>query len=303
MSAPLFVGLDAGGTKTAILATADGAPVRFQGPGAQILRDGPELTADTLASLVEQARDRSGGTPLGGVAVGLAGAGRAEAQVAVSDALRARLGDVPVVVTHDAEIAREAAWGDGSGVLLLVGTGSLVYGRTETGEAIRAGGWGARLGDDGSGTALGRAALRAVLAAYDGGPPTALVEIAAEDFDLPTADAVITAVYVEGRRVASFAPLLLSGVRADDWVSSSILARETNALGQQTGWLATRAGDDLAHRLAYTGGLSAEDVYVSALEATLERHLPGWTVSRSEAEPVEGALALAQRLGAATEAA
>ncbi|MEM1115291.1 MAG: BadF/BadG/BcrA/BcrD ATPase family protein [Bacteroidota bacterium] len=302
MSSPLFVGLDAGGTKTAVLAATDGEPVRLRGPGAQILRDDPEAVADTLAGLVEEARTSLGATDLGGVAVGIAGGGRTETRQSLAAALRSRLGGAEVAVTHDAEIARAAAWGDTSGALLLVGTGSLVYARTEAGETLRAGGWGARLGDDGSGTALGRAALRAVLAAYDGGPPTALAEIAAQDFDLPNADAVIEAVYGARRNVAAFAPLLLAGVDTDDWVAGSILTRETNALGQQAGWLATRAGDDIARRLAYTGGLAGEAVYTAALEAALERHLPGWAISRSEAEPVEGALALARRLGAATEA-
>ena len=297
MPSPLFIGLDAGGTKTAALAASGSETARLRGPGAQVLRDGPEATADTLVALVAEARASFDGADLGGVAVGIAGAGRDEAQRTLAAALRARLGDVPVSVTHDAEVAREAAWGDGSGVLLLVGTGSLVYARTEAGEALRAGGWGARLGDDGSGAALGRSALRAVLSALDGGPPTALVEIAAETYDLSSAAAVIAGVYHGGGGLATFAPLLLAGVRANDWVAESILTRETNALGQQAGWLATRAGDGLAHRLAYTGGLASEDVYRTALEAALERHLPGWTVARSEAEPVEGALALARRLG------
>lgn len=298
MPSPLFIGLDAGGTKTAALAATTGAPVRFDGPGAQALRDGPEAAAAALADLVERARASFGEAPLGGVAVGLAGAGREETQEAVVAALRSRLGDgVPLTVTHDAEVAREAAWGADSGALLLVGTGSFVYARTEDGETIRSGGWGALLGDDGGGAALGRHALRAVLSAFDGGPPTALVEIAAEEFGLDTADAIIEAVYAERRPLASFAPLLLAGVRADDWVASSILTREVNALGQQAGWLATVAGDTVAHRLAYSGGLASEDVYRTALEAALDRHLPGWAVSRCEVDPAAGALALARRLG------
>lgn len=293
---PLYIGIDAGGTKTAVLTSSTPAP--FEGPGAQALRDGPEAVVETLVSLVERARREAGEAPLAGVAIGLAGAGRAETQAAVSSALRDRLGtDVALAVTHDADIALEAAWGEGSGALLLAGTGSLVYARTHEGANLRAGGWGGHLGDDGSGASLGRAALRALLAAFDGGPPTALVEIAAESYGVSSADDVVAAVYADRRPLAAFAPLLLDGARADDWVASSTLARETNSLGQQAGWLATRAGDALEHRLAYSGGLVGEDVYRTALEGALQRHLPGWAVSRSEAEPVEGALALARRLG------
>lgn len=296
MPSPLFVGIDAGGTKTAVLASQGHPPARFTGPGTQALRDGSEVAAATLAALVREAQEAYDGAELGGVAVGLAGAGRADQREAVAQALQAHLGGVHVHVTHDGEVALEAAFGADGGALLLVGTGSMVYARTDEGETLRAGGWGAILGDDGSGTALGRATLRAALATYDGGPPSALADGLADRFGLNSADAIIKAVYVEGLQLADIAPVLLAAIEADDWVASSILTRETNALGQQVGWLATRAGETVPKQLAYTGGLANEDVYRASLTAALERHLPGWSIRPCTAEPVEGALAMAKRL-------
>ncbi|WP_143537728.1 BadF/BadG/BcrA/BcrD ATPase family protein [Rubrivirga marina] len=296
MSDLLFVGVDAGGTKTAALAMAGDCSCRLEGPAAQALRDGPEAAAAVVAALLSDAQGQLGGVPFGGVAVGLAGAGRDSVRGAVSSALAPHLDGAPFTVTHDADIAYHAAWGDGSGALLLVGTGSLVFARTEDGETVRAGGWGTVLGDDGSGAALGRAALRVLLAALDGGPPSTLPEIAAERFDLTTADDVMAAVYTERRPLASFCPLLLAAVEAGDWTAEAALHAEVNGLAKQAGWLATRTGDGLRQRLAYAGGLSGEPVYRAALEAALDRHLPGWDVSRCEAEPVEGALAMARAL-------
>ena len=293
--APLYIGLDAGGTKTAALAARGGDPKRFDGPGAQLLRDGVEATASTLVALVEEARRSFRGAPLGGVAVGLAGAGRAGAQEAVVAALRPRLGGAAVAVTHDADVAYRAVWGAESGAVALVGTGSFLAARTLDGEPLRAGGWGAHLGDDGGGAALGRAALRAVLAALDGGPPTALVERAAAE-DLRTLDDVVGAVYIEKRPLASFAGLLLTAAAAGDWTAEALLARETNALAQQAGWLATRADGAVTPRIAMAGGLAREGVYRTSLAGALGRHLPGWAVSHSAADPVEGALLLAQTL-------
>ena len=299
-STPLYIGLDAGGTKTAALAAAGGEPKRFDGPGAQLLRDGVEATAATLVALVDEARRSFRGAPLGGVAVGLAGAGRVGAQEAVAAALRPRLGGAPVAVTHDADVAYRAVWGDESGAVALVGTGSFLAARTLDGEPLRAGGWGAALGDEGGGAALGRAALRAVLAALDGGPPTALVERAAAE-DLRTADDVIGAVYIEKRPLASFAGLLLDAAASGDWTAETLLARETNALAQQAGWLATRAGDAVTPRIAMSGGLAREAVYRTSLDGALARHLPGWAVSHSKAAPVEGALLLARTLAGGAE--
>ena len=302
MTDALFVGVDAGGTKTALLAAGGGRTVERTGPGAQALRDGSEVAAGVIADLVAQAQDELG-AELAGVAVGLAGAGRPAIQEAVAQALRQRFARAAVRVVHDAEVAYHAAWGDESGALLVVGTGSLVFARDEAGETLRAGGWGAALGDDGSGTALGRAALRALLAAFDGGPPSALPELAAEAHGLGSADDVFEAVYTRRQPLAAYAGLALAAVEAGDWAAEAALRAETNALAKQAGWLATRGGDAVRHRLAYAGGLAAEPVYRAALDDALGRHLPGWKISMCETEPVQGALAMAQALAspAATE--
>ncbi|WP_412062484.1 BadF/BadG/BcrA/BcrD ATPase family protein [Rubrivirga sp. IMCC45206] len=293
MTDPLFVGVDAGGTKTAALAEAGARRETFSGPGAQAARDGAAAAAAALADVIAWARDAFPDVPLAGVAVGLAGAGRPDVCTAIADALGL---DAPLVVTHDADIAYRAAWGDEGGAVLLVGTGSLVLARTDAGETLRAGGWGPALGDDGSGAALGRHALRALLAALDGGPPSALPAIAAEHHGLATSADVVAAVYDDARPLSTFAPLLLAAVEAGDWAAETALRAETNALAKQAGWLATRAGDTVRTRLAVSGGLAGEPVYWTALADALARHLPGWAVSKCEAEPVEGALALARTL-------
>lgn len=294
MPTPLYVGVDAGGTSTAALARVGTETRRLYGPGAQAFRDGPAAAAATIAALVGEARTAFEEAPLAGLAVGIAGGGRAEERDAVQVALRDSLGTDAVSVTDDAVIALEAAYGEESGTILVVGTGSIGYARTLDGDILRVGGWGAALVDDGSGASLGRAALRAVLADYDGGPPTSLGALAATLFGLQTADAVRAE--AAGGRLARFAPLLLAGATEEDWVATSTLARETNALAQQLGWLATRVGDSVTPRLTLAGGLSGEPVYTASLLAALDRHLPGWSLASTPADPAEGALAMALRM-------
>ncbi len=299
-SPSLIIGLDAGGTKTAAHARLGAREFELVGPGTNVLRDGIEAAAQTLAALVRQASGEADGAAVVSVCAGVAGAGREPERSQLESALASELGEtVSVRVVHDAQIALDAAWEGGSGAVLVVGTGSVLFGRTEEGELIRAGGWGWRLGDDGSGTALGRAAVRAALAAHDGGPPTALTERFAEDEDIHTADALIHTVYEAQRPLAEFAPVLLAACEAGDWIAEQALMRETNAIGQQAGWLATRVADTLTHRLALVGGLSGEPVYRAALLGALDRHLPGWTIDPTPAAPARGALRLAHELVAA----
>lgn len=65
-----------------------------------------------------------------------------------------------VRVLSDVELAHEAAFDGGPGILVIAGTGSIAFGKNSKGQTRRAGGLGALLGDEGSGFWLGREALR-----------------------------------------------------------------------------------------------------------------------------------------------
>jgi len=298
----LFLGLDAGGSKTALMAEGGPAPRSFTGPGVNLRRDGLDRTAAVLEDLIREALGAHPGQAVGGICAGVAGAD--DGSGTLSDALARRLGfDAPLLVTHDADLALQAAFGDGSGVVVIAGTGSVVVGRTtdtdeQPSDILRAGGWGYRLGDDASGTALGRAALRAAAAAFDGGPPTALTEALAEAHGLDALEALLDWTYADDGDFARLAPLFLAAAEAEDWVASSILLRETNALAVQAAWLATRADGRIEKRAALLGGLTHEATYRTSLLAALERHLPDWRLSVCETEPVAAAVRMARRLAA-----
>src|SRR5690606_7459225 len=72
---PLFVGVDAGGTKTALRAEAGETASVRTGPGVNVRRAGPERAVEVLAGLVESVLEDHPNAPLGGLAAGLAGAG------------------------------------------------------------------------------------------------------------------------------------------------------------------------------------------------------------------------------------
>ncbi|HLT47866.1 MAG TPA: BadF/BadG/BcrA/BcrD ATPase family protein [Rubricoccaceae bacterium] len=296
----VFIGLDAGGTKTALRAEGPGGAFERVGPGVNVRRDGAEAAVRVLAGLVAEARESQPEAPLGGLAAGIAGAGEAADRREIESGLRQALGldaAVPVAVVHDAEIALEAAFGDGTGVVVIAGTGSIVYARTAAGERLRAGGWGRRLGDDGSGTALGRAALRAACAHRDGGPPTALTAGLAGAHGLDDLDAVLRWTYDAHGDFATLAPLLLAAAEAGDAVAGDALDAETDGLARQAAWLVRRAGGRIEKRVALLGGLTGDATYRRALLQALAHRLPGWLVTTCECEPVEGAVRLARRLG------
>jgi N-acetylglucosamine kinase-like BadF-type ATPase len=109
--------------------------------------------------------------------VGAAGVGREPERGELQTALRAEGIASTVVVTTDIDLALAAAFPNGPGIVVSAGTGSIAVGRDHEDRRHRIGGYGWQMGDEGSGYAIGRAALGAVSRAVDGrSPETALTQ-------------------------------------------------------------------------------------------------------------------------------
>ncbi|MBW8640167.1 N-acetylglucosamine kinase [Hoeflea sp. WL0058] len=94
--------------------------------------------------------------------LGLAGANLASA----AEAVRGHLPFERCVIEDDAGTALQGALGDMDGAVMVLGTGSVLFGR-RNGSIFRAGGWGFAVGDQGSGARIGRELLQETLLAYD----------------------------------------------------------------------------------------------------------------------------------------
>jgi N-acetylglucosamine kinase-like BadF-type ATPase len=164
-----YLGIDGGGTKTTCavgdesrtLATATAGP-------SNIVRVGEAQARESLLQSVRQACAAAGITTaqVSRTCVGASGAARPELAEFVRSAL-AEILTTPIDVVGDMQIALEAAFDTGPGVIVIAGTGSIAYGRDEQGITVRAGGWGFAIGDEGSAHWIGRTAVNAVLRAAD----------------------------------------------------------------------------------------------------------------------------------------
>src|SRR4030095_13600063 len=146
------LGIDAGGTKTVcLLADECGVVIgEGRGPGANLHVAGELDLEKVVHAVMEQAVGDRAIVPAA-ICLGIAGVDR-EDEARTGRAIMRRLGyQSRTLVVHDALIALVAAAGDAPGVVIIAGTGAIVYGRNDRGEAARAGGWGHMIGDEGSG--------------------------------------------------------------------------------------------------------------------------------------------------------
>ncbi len=191
-----YLGIDGGGTKTRC-ALGDEATVvatTISG-GCNIIRLGEAKARESLHAAIRQACSlgRVSLDQIQGICVGAAGAARPE----VAAKLRGLIAELrpefaaSTQVVGDAEIALQAAFGSGPGVIAIAGTGSIAYARDSSGFTARAGGWGFAISDEGSGHWIGREAIADLLRARDEGRETALTAAILDAWKLNSIDALI----------------------------------------------------------------------------------------------------------------
>ncbi|MFD0698043.1 N-acetylglucosamine kinase [Paenibacillus sp. GCM10027628] len=73
-----------------------------------------------------------------------------------------------LIIENDGFAALMGTTGGQPGILMIAGTGSIVYGMNDQGILARAGGWGHRVGDEGSGYWIGKQAIIRILKTLDG---------------------------------------------------------------------------------------------------------------------------------------
>lgn len=295
----LLVGIDGGGTTTRCLASDDaGTRLAYaRGSATNLHTVGLSQATRIIGELVQATtREAERSEPIHVVAC-LSGLDTEGTRMTLLRALHEAEPSVRWVCKNDAEAAWRGAFGDADGgVVAIAGTGSVAL-ACRDGKMARAGGWGAVLGDPGSGYHIGRCALVAILRHHDGlGPMTGLEPAMLAHLDLNEATDIIdhAQLLMSPSEVAALAPLILLWAAAGDEVASAIVSSAANSLVELAAGAASRVGRaDGPLPFALVGGLAADAGYVDAVaQSALARpQLLSWR--KAIAEPVIGALALA----------
>jgi glucosamine kinase len=295
----IVVGVDGGKTKTRIwVADERGQQLGSADATGSDVRPGEaDRSADVIVAGTREALASCEMTHVVPkvLCVGVAGVGREADRQALWQALVSREIAEEVVVHADAAIALDDAFGDGAGILLIAGTGSVAFGRGPTGASSRCGGWGPVCGDEGSGAWIGRRALSIVTASSDGREPqTSLIGAILTAAQVDDVHGLVAwAAAATPADLASLAPVVTSAADGGDYRANALLGIATEELVLHVRTLARRLfGDERASvPVAFAGGLLSPGATLrKRVEHRLKTAVPGAQLRSEEVVPVRGAV-------------
>jgi N-acetylglucosamine kinase-like BadF-type ATPase len=237
-----LLSVDGGGTKTlAVLVNEDGTILGKGKAGAsnyQVV--GAEAAKEALVEAILAAFLDAGGLMAVEKAVfALAGIDTAKDEKAVAGVVQHAVNELSIeigslVVENDCLSALLGATQNKAGILLIAGTGSIVYAHDGNKRIVRSGGWGHRVGDEGSGYWIGKQAIQSVLKMQDGrGEETILSRLVLDKFSFDKIEDLYNWTYSESYSVddvGALAAVVDEAYRLGDAVSIRILDHAVNEL-------------------------------------------------------------------------
>ncbi|GAA0488432.1 N-acetylglucosamine kinase [Microbacterium aurantiacum] len=289
------VGIDVGGTKTHIR-VVDRSGTRDLVIATDVWRDVDDPSDTTRIGALALTLARLGVRPDDPLVMGAHGCDSDSRRDALEAAVRKEHGQ-RVAVFNDAELIVPAA-GHDRGIAIVMGTGSIVVGATDSGTAITAGGHGWMLSDPGSAAALSREAVKRVLRRHDEGLPPEMLgrammaEFVAEDVhDL--SDAFTRGASIH--RWAAAAPLVFEAADAGSQEACRVIEREAHRVAELVAHVVRRGARGLD--VIATGGVIVNQPRIEHSLAThLHRLLPTHRLHVLAEPPVAGAIRLARNL-------
>ena len=301
-----FLGYDGGGTKTECLLLDERGNLAGRGLAgpSNAVRVGFEPAFQNLREAADQALSaaRVDARQVRGVCAGLAGAGSRRVVKRVMGFLVAVFPQADVHVTTDSAVALEAAAGEGPGVILIAGTGSICMGRNAAGQTARAGGMGPWIGDEGSAFDVGRRAVIAVARARDAlAPVTLLSEMIPATLELSNWEAMIDSISAGPDKVfPQIFPVVVEAAELGDDAACEILFAAAMGLSGIASSVIRRLSlENEKFVLAKSGGVFGHSkLFDSALDALLASTAHHAEIRQLSISPALGAARWAMRLGA-----
>lgn len=300
-------GIDAGGTKTAcaigdskgnLVAVGKGGPANYK-------LVGPEVAQKNILEAINDARRKIKIKPerFGHAFYAIAGLDVEEDRDIISRFIEEINPAKSYELDNDAIASLVLGTSDGTGIVLICGTGSNCVGMKSANERLQVGGLGREFGDFCGGREIAIQAMAAATRGHDGrGPETILYDSITKYLAVENIADFTPILHHSARSypIANLVPLVFEAAEQGDQVAIDILKYN----GEELGLLAKVAIDKLFSseqqvEIVLTGGVFKSDVdqiLLNSLKSKLEASYSNVVYQIPEGEPVVGSLIKALRM-------
>ncbi len=299
----LFLGVDGGQSHTAAVVADENGVVLGSGNGgpsnhAEVPGGRERLRSAILDSVGEAiARLRVGNvgdTRFYSAHFGMTGGADYKEEI-IRDIVNADI----LQVGHDAPSALASGTGGGSGIVVISGTGSAVYGEDSRGGTARAGGLGYLFSDEGSGFWLAAQTIRLAIKESDGIIENAgLANLVLGYFGINTIRELTTGFYngkVSRDEIAGLAAAAIQTAEAGNEILREQIVAGADALAKNVKATAERLNLPAEFNVVGVGGMFHGAMMRVAFEERLSATVPGARFIMPRFRPAIGALLLAYR--------
>jgi len=231
------VGIDGGGTKTAVTIAHDDGGIALSFTVGPININGGDR-ANIEASFVEMFKQMisccGSLENITHMCIGAAGISNPLVKSFLEQNVRDNGFLGQLTITGDQETALYGAQNAMKGIILIAGTGSICYGVNEAGEQHRTGGFGHLIDDEGSGYSIGRDLLSTLVQTEDGRiSGTIIPTLVYERLGLRTVQEIVGFVYdkqTTKKEIANLAPIMTLACEQGDQHAIALADRCTDSL-------------------------------------------------------------------------
>lgn len=298
-----YLGIDGGGSKSKAVLCDEELKIlsSFQAGPSNFLKVGLSEATDQIINLISSAENYLNCSPdKVSIVLGTAGAGRKENVADFTDALKVAAKSTQILpknlfITGDINITLHGAFEGGEGLILIVGTGSIIYGKTKHDKEIRKGGFGRLIGDEGSGYSIGRKTINFLSKSFDGRIiSTPFFEFLIDQLKIRDSSALINSVYKNNYEISQAAEFTIEAAEKGMGEAEQILSEESDELILLIG-SSLNEFSSKSINLCLSGGLIEHDnFYRRMLIEKIEKYFPQVKLSDPKHSPEFGAVLMAK---------
>jgi N-acetylglucosamine kinase-like BadF-type ATPase len=293
-----FIGIDSGGTKSELLikGTNDNTILKKKFSSVHYSVHGSCKTALHLKNIILDSikAKKLDIKNCAGICIGLAGARESSDKTKLRKKLSELLKIKNIILESDALIALHGAFKGNDGIILICGTGSILYGVLK-GKFIRIGGWGRIIGDHGSGYEIGKMAIKHLTDEYDYNKKFSRLSKAIEKSFSINRKNILKLIYHKNFDVQSVVPLVLELASKKDKDALHIIDKAVEDLLKHLDVFISHSKNNKTN-LAFTGSIiESNNILTRRLNDKIKKKYgSNINIVKKIHTPAEGAILLAK---------